>query len=208
MKRILEDEAKLSPEEREARRKERERQARELAEAEKLRQERELKEQEEYERQRALEEDSTLEDLLGEIGAELEGKSLEKPTSSDTSSSDSISADDFEATMAELQSFINGEVSTSGIMAQPTLEKGIDFSSVSYIPKQTSPPKEEEKVPPFNVYLNYNSFKLEDYAVNHFNQQSSGKMTLRFGKKKSNWNEMLSHTKVFYVENHLNHRNK
>lgn len=100
--------------------------------------------------------------------------------------------------MNELQNFINGEMfsaipppqATTTKMVEP--EKGIDVT----VPKVVA---EEEKVPLFNVYLNYNSFTMMDFAVNHYNQHqvTSSKMTLRFGKKKTfNWSDMLQHTKV------------
>lgn len=187
-----EDEKKLPPQEREKRRKEREDQAKQILQEEQLRREREQKILEEKEREKALKEDSTLEDLLGEIGAELEGKVVVPPSNNNTTESKDTPLEDFEQTMAELENFINGEMFSS-LHDQTQVEKGIDLLTQ----EETNQEISQDKTPPFNVYLNYNSFKLQDFAVNHFNQPTSSKMTLRFGKKKKDhWIEMLSHTKV------------
>src|SRR5690606_37879760 len=75
------------------------------------------------------------------------------------------------------------------------LEKGISLETANSEPI-------EEKPAPFNVYLNYNNYKLQDYAMNHFNQHSkSGTLSLLGKQKKVSWDQMLQHTKVSFSGN-------
>ena len=217
MKQIGEDRKRLSSDERAKLDAELKAQAVKLADNERQRLERERLEREEREREEKLKNDKALEDLLNEIGSEAQEKAEPKKSEEPKRFT---SADDFEATMAELQNFINGEVFTPTDKSKSVgmeLEKGISLhddllpsgsvmgsSSASDLPSALSNIATSKdavevdsagKAQVFNVYLNYNNYKLQDYAMNHFNQhEKSG--TFGIGKaKKVNWAEMLQHTK-------------
>jgi hypothetical protein len=210
MKQIGEDRKRLTSDERAKIDADLKAQAAKLADTERQRQDREKQQREEREREEKLKNDKALEDLLNEIGSEIvpetsgaEAKKAEEPKRP-------ANADDFEATMTELQNFINGEVFSQPDKSRAVMdvEKGISLngdqiattadipaamSGMSAATRENAEMDSSGKMQPFNVYLNYNNYKLQDYAMNHFNQHEKSAI---FGKaKKVNWTDMLQHTK-------------
>jgi hypothetical protein len=175
VKKAKSDEARLPPEERAKRQAEREAEALRLAQMEKQR-----RDEEKEERRKKEEELQKL-------------QTSQQPASSSSVASASVSVDDFDATLAELQAFIEGEVFTMlseqknpGGLKQ-ALEKGIDLQAGA----QSQPDAAKKQT--FDVFLNYSEFKLLDFAMNHFQQHTKGTL---LGKKKTGWAEMLQFTKV------------
>jgi hypothetical protein len=209
LQKLKENNKKMSSEERKKHEHELEEMSKKIADEERARQERERKAREEKEREEKLKNDTALEEILNEVTSELQtqpGVPEARKEPLPDMPKKPINADDFESTMAELQNFINGEMFSTGASSTGglglELEKGISLDSDAGPAKPAAPINTDAmdvdqsgKAIPFNVYLNYNNYKLQDYAMNHFNQHAKS-ATLRLGKqKKVSWTEMLQHTK-------------
>ncbi len=82
---------------------------------------------------------------------------------------------------------------TSGTPAAPGGVTRLDQDSVEYYDLEEAEEEEgEDKLPPLNVYLNYQTFKLETFAMNHFSPPPKK-------IKKDTWTKILSFSKVRYL---------
>lgn len=249
MKLLAEDESRMPPEEQARRQKLREEEAKKVAALEaQLRAEEELKrqaeeaakkekdetERTEREERLRIEKEKRLREMkeLEELESDLRSQQLSPPAESAAVVESALSVEDFEDTLAELQSFIDGDVFTTlgepNSSAAPASIKperelklelapqaaDLDNYTEADIEAQNTPlvtpdaaqdclenydlPEEEEedRPPPLNVYLNYTTFKLESFAMNHFTPPPKK-------IKKDTWTKILSFSKVMYKKNLL-----
>lgn len=86
---------------------------------------------------------------------------------------------------------LHAPAATSGTPAAAGGVTRLDQDSVENYDLEETEEEEEDKPPPLNVYLNYQTFKLETFAMNHFSPPPKK-------IKKDTWTKILSFSKVSF----------